>query len=63
MALLSSTDCKFCLTGTNLQRFKFPCECLIHAHPDCYIEYTDTRKRIDYDLTVLGIGGGVGGGV
>jgi len=47
MALLSPTDCKFCLTGTNLQKFKFPCECLVSAHPDCYIEYTETRKRID----------------
>ena len=47
MALLSQIDCKFSLTGTNLQRFKFPCECLVNAHPDCYIKYTEARKRID----------------
>ena len=45
--LLSPTDCKFCLTAVNLQRFKFPCDCLIYAHPDCYIEYSETRERVD----------------
>jgi len=44
--LLSPTECKFCLSDSNLQRFKFPCDCLIYAHPDCYTEYSsETRER------------------
>lgn len=53
MALVSPTDCKFCLSSVNLQRFKFPCDCLIYAHPDCYTEYTESRQRIDGRWTLL----------
>jgi hypothetical protein len=46
--LLSPSDCKFCHSDTNLQRIKFPCDCLIYAHPDCYNEYSSIKKeRID----------------
>ena len=46
--LLSSSDCKFCKSDTNIQRFKFPCDCLLYAHPDCYTEYSaSNRERAD----------------
>ena len=46
--LLSPSDCKFCHSDTNLQRIKFPCDCLIYAHPDCYSEYSSSNKeRLD----------------
>jgi hypothetical protein len=46
--LLSPTECKFCQSNLNLQRFKFPCDCLIYAHPDCYAEYSsETRERAE----------------
>lgn len=46
--LLSPSDCKFCHSDTNLQRIKFPCDCLIYAHPDCYNEYSaGNRERAE----------------
>lgn len=51
--LLSPTECKFCLSSTNLQRFKFPCNCLIYAHPDCYSEYTQNSQFIDGRLKIV----------
>lgn len=46
--LLSPTDCYYCRSNTNVQRFKFPCDCLIYAHPDCYKAYmTESRERQD----------------
>jgi len=44
--LLSPTDCYYCRSNTNIQRIKFPCDCLIYAHPDCYNSYVlDSRER------------------
>lgn len=46
--LMSPSDCKFCHSDTNLQRIKFPCDCLIYAHPDCYSEYSAAhRERVE----------------
>ena len=37
--LLSPTDCFYCRSNTNIQSYKFPCDCVIYAHPDCYQHY------------------------
>jgi len=37
--LLSPTDCFYCRSNTNIQSYRFPCDCVIHAHPDCYQGY------------------------
>lgn len=44
MALLSPTDCYFCRADKQIQKFKFPCECIVYAHPDCYTNYIFTSK-------------------
>jgi len=37
--LLSPTDCFYCRSNANIQSYRFPCDCVIHAHPDCYQDY------------------------
>lgn len=37
--LLSPTDCFYCRSNTNIQSYRFPCDCTIYAHPDCYEHY------------------------
>jgi hypothetical protein len=47
--LLSPTDCFYCRSNTNIQSYKFPCECTIHAHPDCYEGYElDNRTLLSH---------------
>ena len=41
-SLLSPTDCFFCKMDTNIHKFRFPCECSIYSHPDCYTQYVFT---------------------
>ena len=36
---LSPTDCYFCKSDKNIKALKFPCDCMIYAHPDCYNTY------------------------
>ena len=43
--LLSPTDCYYCRSNTNIQRIKFPCDCLIYTHPDCYKAYVSENKE------------------
>jgi hypothetical protein len=46
--LMSPSQCLFCDEGANIQRIKFPCECLVYSHPDCYSEYSASmRERAD----------------
>ena len=42
--LLSPTDCFYCRSDTNIQSYMFPCDCTIHAHPDCYQDYELTNR-------------------
>ena len=44
--LLSPTDCYFCRSDKQVQKFKFPCECIVYAHPDCYANYLFTSRDI-----------------
>lgn len=48
-ALLSPTDCFYCRSNANIQSYKFPCDCTIHAHPDCYQAYElDNRTLLSH---------------
>ena len=42
--LFSPTDCHFCRSDKQVQKFKFPCECIVYAHPDCYATYIFRNK-------------------
>ena len=44
--LFSPTDCHFCRSDKQVQKFKFPCECIVYAHPDCYANYLFTSRDI-----------------
>ena len=44
--LLSPTDCFYCRSNTNIQSYKFPCDCVIHAHPDCYQDYELANRTL-----------------
>ena len=44
--LLSPTDCFYCRSNTNIQSYRFPCECVLYAHPDCYQDYEVTNRTI-----------------
>ena len=47
--LLSPTDCFYCRSNTNIQSYRFPCDCTIYAHPDCYKEYElDNRTLLSH---------------
>jgi|Laugrespbdmm15dd_1035085.scaffolds.fasta_scaffold112034_1 hypothetical protein len=47
--LLSPTDCYYCRSNTNIQSYRFPCDCTIYAHPDCYKNYElDNRKLLSH---------------
>jgi len=47
--LLSPTDCFYCRSNTNIQSYRFPCECTIYAHPDCYQDYElDNRVMLSH---------------
>jgi hypothetical protein len=47
--LLSPTDCYYCRSNTNIQSYRFPCDCTIHAHPDCYQTYElDNRTLLSH---------------
>jgi hypothetical protein len=43
--LLSPTDCYYCRSNTNIQSYRFPCNCILYSHPDCYQEY-EINNRI-----------------
>ena len=44
--LLSPTDCFYCRSNTNIQSYKFPCDCVIYAHPDCYQDYELANRTL-----------------
>jgi len=44
--LLSPTDCFYCRSNANIQSYRFPCDCVIHAHPDCYQDYEITNRTV-----------------
>lgn len=46
ITLLSPTDCFYCRSNTNIQSYKFPCDCVIYSHPDCYQDYEVQNRTI-----------------
>lgn len=44
--LLSPTDCFYCRSNANIQSYRFPCDCTIYSHPDCYKEYELDNRTV-----------------